>query len=558
MDEARRGRLASSADPLRIIALPRRKQPVLVREHDPHTGDSLGVAPASDGPIEPEHGHCHRAAFGRLGADIAAVDQRPVDGVVHDPGDEVIVRVVRVELPRWGAFLIDRRSQAIALRSRKRRHIACAAGVERQGAGGDDDSVGGIRIEDPIDLTRERSVGNVHRGREHVEVRDTVEVAMHVAARDVECNRREESAGELHGTPQTFARSAGCTIVGVISSRMRPKGRRRVEGAMESATATARAGWRWLVRAHVVLLLACGPPPPTALPVAKAEVASSVPRKADSDLRAPQGDHVILRRLPCAFDCSHYTVTVFETGHVAWEGIAFVTVKGRRIAAIDPAAARALIDEAAALDHPKLPDKRIACAHDAPAVSVTVVRGDVRDESFVDFSCIMQICDDAGHCEDLCGADRLAEDGYTASAMKALDAFADRVDRAIPTTPWADDPQCRELRPHVLTASTGGSDGFIAEVEAKLRAAVLEDVLRELRATPKARVLLRTGVSDAHAAEAARVAADLRARGVDRGRIRVVEVDLARAYGEIRLETAIFVARSKCFDALEERWKRWL
>jgi hypothetical protein len=174
----------------------------------------------------------------------------------------------------------------------------------------------------------------------------------------------------------------------------------------------------------------------------------SAPSPTEPAPPEPAGASLSLQRTACFGACPTYEVTLFESGVAVYRGREHVTVVGDERRAIDPAKVGALLREADELFARKgLPTKPAGCGTDAPVFVLTIRRGDVVHTRRISTSCTMQIGDES--------ADRVREHmrtrGLDYDAFIAAGLFADRIDLAVPTEPWVDDPACRDLQGTLLS-----------------------------------------------------------------------------------------------------------
>lgn len=301
---------------------------------------------------------------------------------------------------------------------------------------------------------------------------------------------------------------------------------------------TVRLG-RSSALASALALVACARPSPTTAPGSQPEPTTIVPRERAPP--EPAGASLTLRRTACFGACPIYEVTLFESGVAVYEGHAHVTVIGEAREAIDPARVDALLREAEVLlARDGLPTEHVGCGTDMPAAVLTLRKGDVDVTRWISASCTIQSDDEP--------PDRMREPmrarGLDYDAFVAAEAFAERIDLAVPTERWIDDPACRDLRGTLLSPPLDATSGTGLED----RSNELEEwMIDRIRRTSDLSLRIRTPITKDVAIAAAH-RDRLVARGVPRDRVviermRYMTRDYALAGDELT------IGPSYCFAA---------
>jgi hypothetical protein len=203
----------------------------------------------------------------------------------------------------------------------------------------------------------------------------------------------------------------------------------------------------------VFVVLACDPAPTTTPPTTNSSppVATAAPTPAP--LPEPTGDRLTLERTGCYGNCPVYTLHLYADGQVVWHGRAQVSRVATLRTRIDPAKVAELFAAAERLDFARLPrgPETAGCGTDFPGEALEIRRGDTIRTAFVDASCTFSRCEGKPGCTDTKPA-ILARRGLSLEAMVELSRLAQRIDEAVPTAGWIDDPDCRDILHETIAA----------------------------------------------------------------------------------------------------------
>lgn len=266
------------------------------------------------------------------------------------------------------------------------------------------------------------------------------------------------------------------------------------------------------------------------------------------NLRCPNrgGASLTLRRTACLGACPIYEVTLFESGVAVYEGHAHVTVIGESRKAIDPTVVDRLMSEADELfAREGLPAEHVVCGTDAPAVVLTTRRNESVATRWSSASCTLQIGDESPDR----AREQMRKRGLDYDAHLDAESFADRVDLAVPTERWVDDPACRDLRGTLLAPPLEATSGTgLEERPNEMETWMIDGVRR----TSDTSLRIRTR-APSDVAIAAEHRDRLIARGVPRDRVFVERMQyITRDYSFAGDELTI--GPSYCFAALRGRW----